>query len=328
MWRATRQKGFTIVELLIVVVVIAILAAITIIGYNGITQRAKESVAKDAVATAMKKIAVAAVDNADVFPADLSSLNLPSSNGVTYQYSVNNSTNPKGYCITATANGTSYYLGSNFTYTSGSTSTTNQSTPTSGACPGHGTGGVAITNYSLNPGAEVNASGFSGPNGSTTVRDTSIAHKGVGSVLVTMPVNGSSSTVGSAVFNYSDFTTILEPSTTYTASAWVWVPSGTVGVIMSVQGSGRASTTNPAERITAVKGQWVRIYNTLTTGASGNLVIYILNNAATTVAGTQFWIDDVMIVKGDTPANYADGNTPGWVWNGAAGNSTSKGPAV
>lgn len=36
-----KQKGFTIVELLIVIVVIGILAAITIIAYNGIQNRAK-----------------------------------------------------------------------------------------------------------------------------------------------------------------------------------------------------------------------------------------------------------------------------------------------
>lgn len=35
------KRGFTIVELLIVVVAIAILAAITIVSYTGITQRAK-----------------------------------------------------------------------------------------------------------------------------------------------------------------------------------------------------------------------------------------------------------------------------------------------
>ncbi|MCB8045019.1 prepilin-type N-terminal cleavage/methylation domain-containing protein [Microbacterium oxydans] len=34
------QRGFTIVELMIVVVVIAILAAITIVAYNGIQKRA------------------------------------------------------------------------------------------------------------------------------------------------------------------------------------------------------------------------------------------------------------------------------------------------
>lgn len=37
------HKGFTIVELLIVIVVIGILAAITIVAYNGIQQRAKSS---------------------------------------------------------------------------------------------------------------------------------------------------------------------------------------------------------------------------------------------------------------------------------------------
>ena len=50
MSRATYNKektphfsAFTIVELLIVIVVIAILAAITLVSYNGITQRARDS---------------------------------------------------------------------------------------------------------------------------------------------------------------------------------------------------------------------------------------------------------------------------------------------
>ena len=38
-----KQSGFTIVELLIVIVVIGILAAITVIAYNGIQQRAKNA---------------------------------------------------------------------------------------------------------------------------------------------------------------------------------------------------------------------------------------------------------------------------------------------
>ncbi len=50
------QRGFTIVELLIVVVVIAILAAITIVSYNGITTRANASAAKSVAATVQKKV--------------------------------------------------------------------------------------------------------------------------------------------------------------------------------------------------------------------------------------------------------------------------------
>lgn len=49
------NEGFTIVELLIVVVVIAILAAITIVSYNGITNRANQSAAKALAATIQKK---------------------------------------------------------------------------------------------------------------------------------------------------------------------------------------------------------------------------------------------------------------------------------
>lgn len=50
------RSGFTIVELLIVIVVIAILAAITIVAYNGIQSRAKTSSAQSAAVNLDKKI--------------------------------------------------------------------------------------------------------------------------------------------------------------------------------------------------------------------------------------------------------------------------------
>ena len=57
-----QEKGFTIVELLIVVVVIGILAAITIVAYSGITNRANTTKAQTNAANVQK---VAEAMNAD-----------------------------------------------------------------------------------------------------------------------------------------------------------------------------------------------------------------------------------------------------------------------
>lgn len=47
-----KLKGFTIVELLIVVVVIAILAAITLVAFNGISNQAREATLKSDLSNA------------------------------------------------------------------------------------------------------------------------------------------------------------------------------------------------------------------------------------------------------------------------------------
>lgn len=52
------QSGFTIVELLIVIVVIGILAAITIVAFNGVQQRAHDASRQSDLAQARKQIAV------------------------------------------------------------------------------------------------------------------------------------------------------------------------------------------------------------------------------------------------------------------------------
>lgn len=58
-----RTYGFTIVELLVVIVVIAILAAISIVAYNGISDRANDTRTTEAAAQIAKAIQMWAVDN-------------------------------------------------------------------------------------------------------------------------------------------------------------------------------------------------------------------------------------------------------------------------
>lgn len=55
--------GFTIVELLIVIVIIAILAAITVVAYNGIQKRGNDSQRKSDVAAITKALELYYIDN-------------------------------------------------------------------------------------------------------------------------------------------------------------------------------------------------------------------------------------------------------------------------
>lgn len=63
-----RATGFTIVELLIVIVVIAILAAVTVVAYNGIQQRARDSTRTSDIAAIHRALELYRADNG-VFPS-------------------------------------------------------------------------------------------------------------------------------------------------------------------------------------------------------------------------------------------------------------------
>jgi len=110
----TQNKGFTIVELLIVIVVIAILAAITIVSYNGIVERAKISVISSDLATAYQQLALDSLDTG-VFPGSATASNggqgLKSSSGTVLQYNYDATTNT--YCLSATNGSLVYRVVSN-----------------------------------------------------------------------------------------------------------------------------------------------------------------------------------------------------------------------
>jgi len=104
----TKNTGFTIVELLIVIAVIGILAAITIIGFNGIQQRAVTASMQTELENAAKQLHLYEV-NTGTFPATKADVttNLNGGQGLklaagsSYQYTYNSST--KSYCITLTS---------------------------------------------------------------------------------------------------------------------------------------------------------------------------------------------------------------------------------
>lgn len=69
-----KQTGFTIVELLIVIVVIGILAAITIVAYNGIQNRAYDGAVQQDLSSIGKKLELYKIDNNDLYPSSTGNL--------------------------------------------------------------------------------------------------------------------------------------------------------------------------------------------------------------------------------------------------------------
>jgi len=121
------KKGFTIVELLIVVVIIAILAGVVILSYNGVRARAIDSSMQSDLRDSQATLKTEVASNSK-FPATPSVLK--ASNGAQYQYTYDNTTSPATFCLTTTADKRSFFI--------------NQfGNPTKGACPGHADGGVA-----------------------------------------------------------------------------------------------------------------------------------------------------------------------------------------
>lgn len=112
--------GFTIVELLIVIVVIGILAAITLVSYTGINNNARTSALLSNLSQMAKEIEVNKLQNAGSYPSSLAAANINTPENGTYHYQRDGKT----FCLSAMENGISYKV-------------TNKSlTPVTGACSG------------------------------------------------------------------------------------------------------------------------------------------------------------------------------------------------
>lgn len=317
-----RQSGFTIVELLIVIVVIAILAAITIVAYNGISSRAQSSADAAGLSQVNQKIAAYMVDNTNP-PPDLATIGV--NNGSTsYQYTVNTSVTPNTWGLTATTGSTSYYISSA------------NSVPTSGGYAGHGVGGVAaITNYMINPSFESNLSGWNNVvygvgGGGTQVRTVGSTISGNAFMRATFATAATSGylTISPLVANSSDVTA----GSTLTYSVYLR-PSVSVNVNTEmdfyIKSSATSVSATNGPTVSCPANQWTRVTVTGTVPATATTARGAISASATAFGSNGYMdIDAGLMTDGTTLYNYADGNSPSWVWNGTTNNSQSSGPVL
>lgn len=116
-WATQKRSGFTIVELLIVIVVIAILAAITVVAYNGIRERAETSSLHSAAAQAYKKIEAEKI-RTGVYPSAVEDAGVIAAAGSTYDYRAFG----YGSCVAVSKGDLTYHV------------STDNPSPTSGSC--------------------------------------------------------------------------------------------------------------------------------------------------------------------------------------------------
>jgi prepilin-type N-terminal cleavage/methylation domain-containing protein len=127
----SRRRGFTIVELLIVIVIIGILATIVIVAYNGIQQKARVASLQSDMSNAASQLEIDNVNNG-TYPVSTAAANsgvgLKASPGTNWQYTYTSADNI--YCLTGTNSAVSYFISAD------------NPTPQAGACPGDVNGGV------------------------------------------------------------------------------------------------------------------------------------------------------------------------------------------
>jgi len=283
------SPGFTIVELLIVIVVIAILAAISLVAYRGIQERARASQVTAALTQAKTKLELYKAD-AGAYPTTghLSDAGVSDTEAVSYQYASDGST----FCITGTTGTTSYKI-------------TNTTTPEQGGCAGHGQGGVeAITNYATNPHGVSPGSSWS--NQTPVVGVTSYVPDGAndgGSTFQVVTTQSGQLRIGIA------------------QSLGSVQASDVIGVSLDVYAAvpinaqvelGTNGSYYPKSPTFSLNAGWQRINTTVSIEDPGPVtVVQLLGSPLNSVGPGQTWkVTRALITKEPHLSGYADGNSP------------------
>ena len=360
-----QREGFTIVELLIVIVVIAILAAIIVVGYTAVIGNANDKALQADISGLADAVKLKGLDDNGVPPGGATSSNTGNStifSGMAFKPNVTvyDTTVSNLYYCAGTLNGNDEFAiaarsksGKAFSYISnkgvaeftsytwtagnGGVAVCNDLGFTApftwsyGFYPSRGWyswafNGTILTNLVLNPSMESNITGWANYTGFAAPTR-----------VTTTPW------VGAARLSAVGLGTVTTPRV-YTD---IIVAAGDViSVSFRVRSDGQAATggylvaklINGATEISSFYGNavswtpdgsgWVNTTGTFTVPSGGTGIrLSIGLTSAANYSGTM-GIDGVIAVESSNIPTYADGNTLRWVWTGTTNNSTSSGPEL
>ena len=243
------RRGFTIVELLIVIVVIGILAAISLVAYNSVTQRSQVASLQSDLGTAAGQLNLDNGSNG-TYPASAALANngtgLKPSAGTTFTYTyaiLDNS-----YCLIGTKNGASYYVAEGIDNPVAGTACPPRVTTLAGSGTAGSTNGTSSAAQFSDPrGVAVDSSGmiYVAEYGNNLIRKITPA-----GVVTTLAGSGTASfadgTGSAAQFNGPKGVAVDSSGTVYVADTYNHRirKITSAGVVTTLAGSGTAGSTS------------------------------------------------------------------------------------
>jgi len=306
------RSGFTIVELLIVIVVIGVLAAITVVSYTGINSQAKLSAIKTTAEQIGKKLETWKLQNAELYPVDLSAARTASGVASLTTYIV--SPDRKNYCASVTDDALPAATRS-YAYTSKS---------------GGAVVGECVTNLIPNPSFESNTTGWAASWGTGGAGSLSrLTNGGVsGSSYARVTWTATPSVAWGGINGPQSFP--VADGQSYYFSVWVR-PSANHPLQPFLRFNGYPTIHDISSGVVAVGANaWTRmqVSASLSAGATTMQTNVSRNGSGSWQAGDYLDVDAGMLTSGSSRYDYRDGDSPGWFWNGDPNNSSSTGPAV
>lgn len=279
MWAKHKQQpGFTIVELLIVIVIIGILAAITIVAYNGIQNRARTA-AQTSVLSQASKTARTSLLTSGAYPAASA---LPTNSGLSLDISSDVST--ETFCITAT--GTNYLA----------KSITQTGTVSDGPCDGHSGGTSYCPNNSH---VEINGFFCEGTVNSVATRHTNAIK--LDATTPPVPSGAPGSFVGRQASrdNFGSIRFTAVAGEVYCVSGWAATVDSTVQHQLGVhfQGSYGNSWLGTGVSANTARNKWTKISGCVTTPAGTTSgALWTQNDGAPGGSADVYWYQTAIVL--------------------------------